>query len=214
MPATVRADDDDDDDGYRNGSGYRHNSGNRPNGNPSRNNITDQPGASYQQSEPAGGESRETIYTPAVKPVMDWLMVALSANATEVEAGRIAQGRAANQDVRQFGQFMVEHHTAALNELVVLAQAYDVEPFLAPVMPLHKRLIENLTQYSGQDFDRFYMRPMVLGRRTDIAHYELGVREQPEDVAAHAAKTLPVIREHLAMAEELAGRVGADLSGT
>lgn len=52
VPTVVHADDDDDDHGggYRNGSGYRHNESNRPNGNPSGNNITDQPGMSYEQS--------------------------------------------------------------------------------------------------------------------------------------------------------------------
>jgi hypothetical protein len=40
----------------------------------------------------------------------------------------------------------------------------------------------------------------------------MAVKEQPEDVAAHAAKTLPTLREHLMMAEEIAGTVGGDLS--
>jgi putative membrane protein len=216
-PAAARADDDDDDDhgsGYRNGKGYRHNESNRPNGNPSGNNITDQPGMSYEQSRRAGGESRETVHESALKPVHFWLTEAMSANATEAEAGRLAQERASSQEVRQFGQRTVTDHRAELEELVALAAKHGLDPIRGPSMPLHRELIQNLMTRSGQEFDRFFMRSMVLEHRTAVRHYELALKEQPEDVAANAEKTLPVLREHLALAESIAGRVGADLSGT
>ena len=97
-PSLVRAGDDDDDPrDYRNGSGYRNNHENRPNGNPHLNNVTDQPGMSYQQSVEAGGESRETVHESAIKPVHYWLTEAMSGNATEIEAGRLAQERGSSQ---------------------------------------------------------------------------------------------------------------------
>lgn len=218
-PSLARADSDDDDEddeggGYRNGSGYRHNNNVRPNGNPSGNNITDQPGMSYEQSRRAGGESRETVYEPAIKPVHYWLTEAMSANATEVEAGRLAQERGASQDVRQFGQRMVTDHSMELEQLVALAAKHGLDPIRGPLMPLHRQLIQNLMSRSGQEFDRFYMRSMVQEHRTDVHHYEMGLKEQTEDVAANASETLPALREHLMMAEELAQKVGADLSGT
>jgi putative membrane protein len=213
-PAVARAGDDDDDDGYRNGSGYRNNHENRPNGNPSGNNITDQPGMSYEQSVRAGGESRETVHESAAKPAKEWLLEAMSGNATEVVAGAMAQARGSSQDVRQFGQRMVADHGMELEKLIEFAIAYGVDPVRGPVMPQHKQLIQNLTMYAGQDFDRFYARSMVQEHRTDIHHYEMAVKEQPEDIASHAAETLPILREHLMMIEEIAGKVGADLSDT
>jgi putative membrane protein len=215
VPARARADDDDDNgDGYRNGGGYRHNHENRPNGNPSGNNITDQPGQSYQQSRRAGGESRETVHESAEKPSKTWLLEAMSGNATEVAAGTLAQDRGSSQEVKQFGQLMVAHHSKELDELAELARKYGVDPIREPIMPQQWTLLKNLMSYSGQDFDRFYMRSMVLEHRTDIHHYEMGVKEQPKDIASHAEMTLPMLREHLMMAEEIAGKVGANLSGT
>ena len=169
---------------------------------------------SYQQSVEAGGESRETVYESALKPVHYWLTAAMSGNATEVEAGRLAQERGASQDVKQFGQRMVADHSMALEELVLLARENGLDPIRGPLMPEHRQLIQNLSSRSGQDFDRFYMRSMVLEHETDIAHYQEGVNEQTRDVAAHAAKTLPILREHLMMAQDIARRVGADLTGT
>ena len=96
----------------------------------------------------------------------------------------------------------------------MLAREYGLDPIRGPLMPEHRQLIQNLMSLSGQDFDRFYMRSMVLEHQTDIAHYQMGVNEQPADVAAHAAKTLPILREHLMMAQDVAQRVGADLTGT
>jgi len=215
LPARVQADDDDDNgDGYRNGGGYRNNHENRPNGNPSGNNITDQPGQSYQQSRRAGGESRESVEESAAKPEKDWLLEAMSGNATEVAAGAIAQERGASQDVKQFGQRMVTDHSKELDELADLARKHGVDPIREPIIFEQWTLLKNLMTYSGQDFDRFYMRTMVQEHRTDIHHYEMGVKEQPKDIAAHAEMTLPTLREHLMMAEEIAGKVGADLSGT
>jgi putative membrane protein len=211
----VRADEDDDNgDGYRNGGGYRHNHENRPNGNPSGNNITDQPGMSYEQSRRAGGESRETVYESAETPAKTWLMEAMSGNAAEVAAGTLAQERGSSQDVKQFGQRMVADHGKELDELAMLAKKYGVEPIREPIMPQQWTLLKNLMMHSGQDFDRFYMRTMVQEHRTDIHHYEMGVKEEPKDIASHAAMTLPILREHLMMAEEIASKVGADLSGT
>jgi putative membrane protein len=216
-PSVVRADDDDEDgkrSDYRNGSGYRNNHENRPNGNPSGNNITDQPGMSYEQSREAGGESRETVHEPAVKPAEAWLVEAMSGNATEVAAGAIAANRGASADIRQFGQRMVADHSMELDKLAELAEKYGLDPIRDPVMPEQKQLIQNLMMYSGQDFDRFYARSMVLEHRTDVHHYELGAKEEPKDIASHAMETLPILRDHLAMIEEIAGKVGADLSGT
>ncbi len=59
-----------------------------------------------------------------------------------------------------------------------------------------------------------YMRSMVLAHRMDIAEYELAAREQPPEIAGHATKTIPVLRQHLGMTLDIAGRVGADLFGT
>jgi len=214
-PAVARADDDDDNgDGYRNGGGYRNNHENRPNGNPSGNNITDQPGQSYQQSRQAGGESRETVYESAEKPAKNWLVEAMSGNATEVAAGALAQERGASQEVKQFGQRMVTDHSQELDALADLARKYGLDPIREPVMMEQWTLLKNLTMYSGQDFDRFYARTMVQEHRTDVHHYEMGVKEQPKDIASHANETLPILRDHLAMIEEIAGKVGADLSGT
>jgi putative membrane protein len=216
-PTAVRADNDDEDgkrSDYRNGSGYRNNHENRPNGNPSGNNITDQPGMSYQQSVEAGGDSRETVYESSARPAQDWLIEAMSGNATEIAAGSIAADRGASADIRQFGQRMVDDHSTELDKLIDLAKAYGVDPLRDPAMPEQKQLIENLMMYAGQDFDRFYARSMVLEHQTDIHHYEMGTKEQPEPIAAHAQDTLPILRDHLAMIQDIAGKVGADLSGT
>jgi putative membrane protein len=213
-PAVARADDDDNGDGYRNGGGYRHNDENRPNGNPSGNNITDQPGMSYEQSRRAGGESRETVYESAEKPAKAWLIEAMSGNATEVAAGALAVERGASQDIKQFGQRMVTDHSMELDKLIALARKHGVDPIREPAMPRQWTLLKNLMSLSGQDFDRFYARSMVQEHRIDVHHYEMGVKEQPKDIASHAMETLPILREHLMMIEEIAGKVGADLSGT
>lgn len=59
----------------------------------------------------------------------------MSANATEVEAGRLAQERAASHEVRHFGQRMVTDHTVKLDALVALAAKYGLDPIRGPLLP-------------------------------------------------------------------------------
>jgi predicted outer membrane protein len=108
-----------------------------------------------------------------------------------------------------------------LDKLAVLAHMDGVDPIREPIMPAQWTLLRSLLMYSGQDFDRFYARTMVQEHRTDVQehrtdvhHYEMSVKEQDEKIASHAEETLPILREHLMMIEEIAGKVGADLSGT
>jgi len=158
---------------------------------------------------------RQAIVQTPTRPAQDWLVMAMSANATEVDGGRLAVERAASQDVKQFGQQMIDDHGMALEELNQMAAKMGVPAVQGPVVDVHKMMAMSLMQQSpGPEFDRMYMRSMVLAHRMDIAEYELAAREQTPDIVAHATKTIPVLRSHLQMALDVSGRVGADLSAT
>jgi len=121
----------------------------------------------------------------------------------EVQVGQLAQSKATDPNVKNFGETLVKDHTKANNELVQLANSKHVE---LPAGPSHgeRRDIEKMGKLSGQDFDKKFVAMGVKDHEKDIKKFEKasGKVKDPE-LKAWIDKTLPTLREHLAMAQKL-----------
>lgn len=70
---------------------------------------------------------------------------------------------------------------------------------------------ENLESLSGTEFDRAYAAKMVKAHEMAIHKFEMASAQlQDPELKKYADKTLPVLRSHLRMAEDLVTKVGAD----
>jgi putative membrane protein len=122
----------------------------------------------------------------------------------EVEIAQLASSKASNPDVKSFATTLVNDHTKANNELVQLANSKKVELPAAP--PRGKRKdIEKLAKLSGNDFDQRFMREVGINdHEKDIKKFEKASEKVKDaDLKAWVDKTLPKLREHLAMAQKL-----------
>jgi putative membrane protein len=121
----------------------------------------------------------------------------------EVELGKLASERASNAKVKAFAQRMVTDHGKAGDELKALAASKHISlPTTAD--PEHKAMHDRLAMLSGVEFDRAYVREMVTGHKKAVDAFTMeSTSGQDNDVKAWAAKTLPTVREHLRMIEEL-----------
>ena len=86
------------------------------------------------------------------------------AGLAEVQLGKMATERAANADVKAFGQMMVKDHTQANNELKQLASQLKVQT-PTELDQKHKELVDKLSKLQGSEFDREYMNAMVQGHQ-------------------------------------------------
>lgn len=121
----------------------------------------------------------------------------------EVELGRLAQQKASNDQVKQFGARMVEDHGKANDELKQLAQIKGLSVPAAPDRS-HAREIEKLNKLSGAEFDREYMAHMLSDHRKDVSEFKKASEAAKDsDVKAFAGKTLPTLEEHLKLAQSL-----------
>ncbi len=130
-------------------------------------------------------------------------------NAAEIEAGKLASTKASNDQVKQFGERMVQDHGKAADELKQLAQSKGLDlPDAADRK--HEREARSLEKKSGADFDKAYMQQMVKDHRADLKalRKEAKSAKDPE-LKAFAEKTAQVVQEHLNMAQQLAADVGA-----
>lgn len=134
---------------------------------------------------------------------------AASGNLAEVALGRMTAEKAKRDDVKQFGQRMVQDHSRANEELQAVAQRKGITLPTEPETAEQDKAKE-LSQLSGEEFDRQYSRHMVEDHRKDVSMYQTMVQTgEDQDIKAYAQKTLPILEEHLRMAQAMAEEMAA-----
>jgi putative membrane protein len=135
----------------------------------------------------------------------------------EVQFGQLATEKAASDDVKKFGQRMVDDHTKANDQLKALASGKGID--VPQSLSLKdKATLNQLSKLSGAAFDRAYMKDMVMDHTQDVAEFqhESKLAKDP-DVKNFAAQTLPTLQDHLQQAKSLApsskSSAGSKMSG-
>jgi len=150
----------------------------------------------------------------AAKPVNDNTFVTKAAQGglAEVELGKLAVEKASSDQVKQFGQRMVDDHGKANEELKTLAQQKNIT-VPTDIGAKEKALRDHLTKLSGPAFDRAYMSAMLSDHKKDVGEFRVeSTSGKDADIKAFAAKTLPTLEQHLKLAEDANKAVGT--SGT
>ena len=129
---------------------------------------------------------------------------AASSGMFEVQVSQLAASKATDANVKSYASMLVDHHTAANNELVKIANARKVELPAAPKRALRKD-IEKLGKKSGEEFDRDFVRNIgIKAHEKDIKLFQKASKDVKDaELKAFVDKTLPVLREHLAAAQKL-----------
>ncbi|AOM80016.1 DUF4142 domain-containing protein [Pedobacter steynii] len=115
----------------------------------------------------------------------------------EVDLGKMAQQRAIDPSVKDFGSMMVSDHSKANEELKVLAKQKNI------VLPAvlgeeNQRILNALTEKKGKDFDKAYVKLMVNDHKKDIKLFEEAQEKVTDpDIKAFIIKTLPTLKAHL-----------------
>ena len=125
----------------------------------------------------------------------------------EVEHGRLAAQQATHDEVKQFGQRMVDDHSKAGDELKGLASQKNVT-LPAGLDAKHQAMQDKLSKMKGAAFDRAYMAHMVTAHQQAVALFQKEASGGKDaDAKAWAAKTLPTLQEHLKMARGINAKV-------
>lgn len=121
----------------------------------------------------------------------------------EVESGQLAQQKASDPAVKEFASRLVQDHTKAGDELKQIAQAKGVTlPDKEKGGERHE--MNKLDKLSGAAFDREFAQRSVKDHEKDIKEFEKAASKvKDSELKAWAEKQLPVLREHLAMAQKL-----------
>jgi putative membrane protein len=124
----------------------------------------------------------------------------------EVQMGQLALQKAASPQVKQFAQRMVTDHTQANRDLMSLSKSENLN--LPKQMDAqHKHEMDRLSAMSGNAFDTAYMQHMVQDHRETVADFQKQAQSGSDPaLKAFAQKYLPIIQQHLQMAETSAAK--------
>lgn len=139
----------------------------------------------------------------------NFIMEAAIGGIEEVELGRLATQKGSSDAVKQFGQKMVDDHSAANTELTQLATSKGVN-VPAELDAKHKADVAKFSKLSGAAFDKAYSKAMLDDHNKDVAAFEKQSASGTDpDLKAFAAKTLPTLKTHLDMAKALNAKPAA-----
>src|SRR3954454_5612509 len=127
----------------------------------------------------------------------------IEANMAEVETGKLAQQKAQNPEIKQFGQHMVDDHGKMLSEMQKMAQSKGVK---APASPdrKHQAAMKKLQSADGARFDEAYAQQMVKDHQDTLKLVQKTAKDAKDpELKAAAQKAAPDIQEHLKMAQGL-----------
>ena len=122
----------------------------------------------------------------------------------EVQLGKLAQEKAADDKVKQFGKRMEQDHSKVNDELKKIAADKGVQLSM-DLDKKHKTNVDKLTKLSGTAFDKQYINDMVSDHKEDIKKFQrVADKGKDPDLKQFASQTLPTLKEHLRLAESTA----------
>jgi putative membrane protein len=137
-----------------------------------------------------------------------FVMQAWEGGMMEVAKGKLAAQKGAHEGVKQFGQKLADDHAKANDELKSIASGKNITlPDEKPNSPAQAAFAK-LEKVEGAAFDRAYVEDQIRDHEKTIALFEREVKTgQDAELKAFAEKTLPALKEHLTMVQDLKTKV-------
>ena len=124
-------------------------------------------------------------------------VAAANGGMAEVELGTLAQEKAVNAKVKDFGSMMVKDHSKANDEMKALAKSKGIT-LPDSIDSKEKKVKSYLSAKSGAEFDKAYVSNMIDDHKEDIKEFEDAAKNVKDpDLKAFAVKTLPTLKMHL-----------------
>jgi hypothetical protein len=114
----------------------------------------------------------------------------------------MAQEKSQNEDVKSFGQQLVDDHTKSNEKAEELANSAGVT-LPSEMSEEQQQAVDRMKELSGADFDREFLNHMVEGHETAIALFTDKADDADNKVSQFAEETVPVLQQHLDKAKSL-----------
>jgi putative membrane protein len=133
-----------------------------------------------------------------------FLRKAAEGGMAEVKFGKLAAEKASSEDVKAFGQKMVDDHTVLNSEMASIADSMGVR-LPKTINKEDQAEYDKLSGLSGSDFDTEYLTAMVKDHHQDLREFRMEVNDtQDPTLKETVERGEQVIREHTIMVDKLA----------
>jgi putative membrane protein len=146
------------------------------------------------RAAPLGNKNAEDI---------EFLVEALRTSLAEIDLGTLAAERAEDPRVREYAGKLATEHRAHAAKLEQLLEPLDVTVPEEPSADaqLHRAALARL---AGQEFDAAFVEMMIASHSEAIERYGAQTHANPDrSLAELATESIPMLREHLRIAESL-----------
>ena len=139
--------------------------------------------------------------------------IVVTANQVDIDAGKLAESKGSNAQVKAFGKQMVTDHTGVNQQAVALAKKLDVTPQDNPTSQSLKtggaENVKKLTGLSGAAFDRAYVDHEIAYHEQvlDAIDKVLVPNAKNEELKALIVKVRPAFVAHLEHAKMVKGQI-------
>jgi putative membrane protein len=132
----------------------------------------------------------------------NFVQASTSGGLAEVATAQLAQQRSASPQVRKFADRMIADHTQANTDLQQIVEQEDIT---LPTQPAGDAAAEaKLRGLNGAAFDRAYLQASVSDHQQAIALFSREASSgQDPALKAFAQQTLPMLQQHLQLAQSL-----------
>ena len=145
--------------------------------------------------------------TPSASDKM-FLHKASEGGYAEVQLGQLAAQKASSDDVKKFGQKMVDDHTSLNDQMKPFAAAAGLQP-PTKLSPKDQAEYDKLNGLSGDAFDKEYLTYMRKDHHMDLREFKKEESTtQDASLKDAVSKGESVIKEHTDMVDQLAKEKG------
>ncbi len=166
-----------------------------------------------QQSTPATTQDSGANIGEMSQAMRDkmFLQKATEGGIAEVKLGQLAAQKGSSDEVKTFGQKMVDDHTVLNTDIASVADTMGVR-LPKTITKEDQAEYDKLSGLSGSDFDREYLIVMVKAHHTDLHAFRMAADHTGDSSLGETiAKALRVIREHTIMVDKLARDKGVPM---
>ncbi len=126
----------------------------------------------------------------------------IEGSLVEIKASKIAKSRSSNQNVINFANMIIAHHTETVNEFKKI-QADKMVSSRDSINTEHENALNMLSSKSGVEFDKAYIEMMITDHEKAIVLFKGVGNNTSATIQSFAEKTLPSLQTHLDEAKKI-----------
>ncbi|MBU3077839.1 DUF4142 domain-containing protein [Sphingomonas quercus] len=124
----------------------------------------------------------------------------------EIQSSQLALQKAAANEVRQFGQMMIQHHQMTTKQVIEAAHTAGMTPQPPTLEPPQQAMIQELQGLSGQAFDTAYLRQQRVAHDQALAlHSDYATNGDNAALRRVAGQAVPIVQRHIDALRALPG---------